>query len=128
MEVRLIHPWFPGLFTDTSEHIIFTSSVFHFVVVGSVRVIKLIYASFLAHVKIVYRVVSYCMRVDHHCRWLGSRVVSVLESGAEGPGFKSQSGKSSANCSHPLCLCSPSSEIGSSPLKGWEGHCRPGGK
>ena len=23
--------------------------------------------------------------------WLGSRVVSVLESGAEGPGFKSQS-------------------------------------
>jgi len=24
-------------------------------------------------------------------RWLGSRVVSVLDSGAEGPGFKSQS-------------------------------------
>ena len=26
-----------------------------------------------------------------HPRWLGSRVVSVLDSGAEGPGFKSQS-------------------------------------
>ena len=26
-----------------------------------------------------------------HRRWLGSRVVSVLDSGAEGPGFKSQS-------------------------------------
>jgi len=24
------------------------------------------------------------------CRWLGSRVVSVLDSGAVGPGFKSQ--------------------------------------
>ena len=33
-----------------------------------------------------------------------------------------------ALCSHPLCLCSPSSEIGSSPLKGCEGNCRPGGK
>jgi len=62
--------------------------------------------------------------------WLGSRVVSVLDSGAEGPGFKSQSrrcrltvlGKLS-NCSHTSCLCSPSSEIGSSPLKGCEGNC-----
>jgi len=26
----------------------------------------------------------------------------------------------SPNCSHPLCLCSPSSKIGSSPLKGCE--------
>jgi len=26
-----------------------------------------------------------------HVRWLGSRVVSVLDSGAEGPGFKSKS-------------------------------------
>jgi len=56
-------------------------------------------------------------------RWLGSRVVSVLDSGAEGPEFKSQSRRCrvtvlEANCSHPLCLCSPSSKIGSSPLKG----------
>jgi len=29
---------------------------------------------------------------------------------------------------YTLCLCSPSSEIGSSPLKGCEGKCRPGGK
>ena len=55
--------------------------------------------------------------------WLGSRVVSVLDSGAEGPGFKSQPRRcwvtvfGQANCSHPLCLCSPSSKIGSSPLK-----------
>jgi len=33
-----------------------------------------------------------------------------------------------ANCSHPLCLCPPSSKIGSSPLKGCGGNCRPGGK
>jgi len=33
-----------------------------------------------------------------------------------------------ANCSHPLCLCSPSSEIGSSPLKGCGDNCRPCGK
>jgi len=33
-----------------------------------------------------------------------------------------------ANCSHPSCLCSPSSEIGSSPLKGCEGNCGHGGK
>ena len=35
---------------------------------------------------------------------------------------------SCANCSHPLCLCSPNSEIDSSPLKGCEGNCGPGGK
>ena len=33
-----------------------------------------------------------------------------------------------ANCSHPSCLCSPSSEIDSNHLKGCEGNCRPGGK
>ena len=55
---------------------------------------------------------------------VGSRVVSVLDSGAEGPGFKSQPRRCRvANCSHPLCLCSPSSEIGSSPLKGCGGNC-----
>ena len=59
-----------------------------------------------------------------HYGWLGSRVVSVLDSGAEGPWFKSQPQR----CSHPLCLCSPSSKIGSSPLKGCGGNCRPGGK
>jgi len=29
--------------------------------------------------------------------------------------------------SHPSCLCSPSSETGSCPLKGCEGNCGPGG-
>jgi len=64
--------------------------------------------------------------------WLGSRVASVLDSGAEGPGFKSQPRRCRvtvlANCSHPLCLRSPSSEIGSSPLKRCGGNYRPGGK
>ena len=32
------------------------------------------------------------------------------------------------NCSNPSCLCSPSSEIDSSPLKGCDGNCGPGGK
>ena len=52
--------------------------------------------------------------------WLGSRVVSVLDSGAEGPGFKSQPRRCRVTVlgSHPLCLCSPNSKIGSSPLKG----------
>ena len=33
-----------------------------------------------------------------------------------------------ANCSHPSCLCSPNSKIGSSSLKGCGGNCGPGGK
>ena len=52
---------FPGLFTDTSEHIRFYFLVllfFHFLVFGSVRQIKLTYASFWAHVKIASRIVS----------------------------------------------------------------------
>ena len=31
-------------------------------------------------------------------------------------------------CSHPSCLCSPNSKIGSSLVKGCGGNCRPGGK
>ena len=31
-----------------------------------------------------------CFWLSVYCGWLGSRVVSVLDSGAEGPGFKSQ--------------------------------------
>ena len=64
--------------------------------------------------------------------WLGSRVVSMLDSGAEGPGFKSQAQRCRVTvlgkCSHPSCHCSPSSEIGSSRLNGCEGNCGPGGK
>ena len=46
--------------------------------------------------------------------WLGSRVVSVLDSGTEGPGFKSQLRRCRVTvlCSHL------SSKIGSSPLQG----------
>ena len=35
--------------------------------------------------------------------WLGSRVVSVLDTGAEGPGFKSQSGNSLRQTVHTHC-------------------------
>ena len=31
-----------------------------------------------------------------------------------------------SHCSHPSCLCLPSSEISSSPVKGCEGNCRSG--
>jgi len=45
-----------------------------------------------AATKLVHFVVKCSFFVFHsHLRWLGSRVVSVLDSGAEGPGFKSQS-------------------------------------
>jgi len=68
----------------------------------------------------------------HSLGWLGSRVVSVLDSGAERPGFKSQSRRCRETLLGkrftPTVLCSPSSKIGSSPLKGCGGDCRPGGK
>jgi len=66
-------------------------------------------------------------RFIHTCNtygWLGSRLVSVLDSGAEGPGYKSQSRRCRVTVLGklftPICLCSPSSETGSSPLKGCE--------
>ena len=66
------------------------------------------------------------------CGWLGSRVVSVLDSGAEGPGFKSQPRRCRVTVLGklftPMCLCSLSSETGSSPLKGCGSNHRPGGK
>ena len=64
--------------------------------------------------------------------WLGSRMVSLLDSSAEGPGFKSQPRRCwitvLGKLFTPIVLCSPSSEIGSSPLKGCGGNRRPGGK
>ena len=65
-------------------------------------------------------------------KWLGSRVVSVLDSGAEGPGSKSEQRRCRATVLGklftPIVPFLSSSEIGSSPLKGCEGNCRPGGK
>ena len=62
-------------------------------------------------------------------RWLGSRVVSVLDSGAEGPGFKSQPRRCRVTVLGklftPIVPLLPSSEIGSSPLKGCDGNCKP---
>jgi len=45
----------------------------------------------------------HCITQTHHEGWLGSRVVSVLDSGAEGPGFKSQSGNSLRQTVHTHC-------------------------
>ena len=69
-----------------------------------------------------------CIPLITRFRWLGSRVVSVLDSGAVGPGFKSQPQRCRLTVLGKLCVCSLSSEIGSSPLKGCEGNCRPAGK
>ena len=59
---------FPGLFTATLEHIrflLFSFSVFHFLVFGSVWQIMLTYVSFWAYIKIASRTVSYI--VKQHC-------------------------------------------------------------
>ena len=64
--------------------------------------------------------------------WLCSRVARVLDSGAEGPGFKLQPcccrvtvlGKLFT----PIVTLFTKQRIGSSPLKGCKGNCRPGGK
>ena len=66
------------------------------------------------------------------CRrgWLDSRVVSVLDSGAVGPGFKSQPRRCRVTVLGKLFtpIVPLFTEIGSSPLKGCDGNCRPGGK
>jgi len=54
-------------------------------------------------------------------------VVSVLDSGAEGPGFKSQPRRCRVTVLGKL-LTPIVSKIGSSPLTGCEGNCGPGGK
>ena len=65
--------------------------------------------------------------------WLGSRVVSVLDSGIEGPGFKSQPRRCRVTVLGKLFtpivhLFTKQQNWYSSPLKGCGGNCRPGGK
>jgi len=59
-------------------------------------------------------------------------VVSVLDSGAEGPEFKSQSRRCRVTVLGklftPIVLLFTKQQNGSSLLKGCEGNCRPGGK
>ena len=67
------------------------------------------------------------------CGSLGSRVVSVLDSGAEGPGFKSQSRRCRVavlgKLSTPIVpLFTKQRNWYSSPVKGRGGNCRPGEK
>ena len=79
---------------------------------------------------------SACLKskVDSRYRgWLGSRVVSVLDSGAVGPEFKSQPRRCRVTVLGKLFtsivpLFTKHSKTGSSPLKGCGGNCRPGGK
>ena len=60
---------------------------------------------------------------------LGSRVVSVLDSVAEGPGFKLQPGNSLRQTVTPIVpLFTNQRNWYSSPLKGYGVNCRPGGK
>ena len=61
------------------------------------------------------------------------RVVSMLDSGAVGHGFKSQPRRCRVTVSGKLFtlivpLFTMGSEIGCSPLRGCEGNFRPGGK
>ena len=64
--------------------------------------------------------------------WLGSRVVSLLDSGAEGPEFKSQPRRYRVTVLGklftPIVPLFTKQEIDSSPLKGCVGDCGPGGK
>ena len=61
--------------------------------------------------------------------WLGRRVVSVLDSGAEGPGFKSQSRRCRVTVLGklftPIVPLVTMQQNGSSPLKDCGGNCRP---
>ena len=75
---------------------------------------------------------GYYMRPIGTDGWLSSRVVSVLDSGAEGPGFKSQSRRCRVTVLGklftPIVPLFIKHQIGSSPLKGCGGNGRPGGK
>ena len=62
----------------------------------------------------------------HVNTWLGSRVVSMLDSGAEGPGFKSQPQRCRLTVLGKLCtpivpLFTKQQNCGTSPFKVYEG-------
>ena len=89
---------FPRLFTVISEHVCFLVLVFlflDFLVVGSVRQIKLTHVGFRAHVKIASRIVSYSLpRVQRHC---GSSCSGLADSasncGVRRPRFEAHCGR-----------------------------------
>ena len=60
----------------------------------------------------VSTVKDFGITIDLHLDWLGTRVVSVLDSVAEGPGFKSQPRRCRVAVLGKLftSICSPSSE------------------
>ena len=63
---------------------------------------------------------------------VGSRLVSALDSGAEGPGFKSQSQRCRVavlgKLFTPIVPLFIKQQNGSSPIKDCGGNCRPDGK
>jgi len=64
--------------------------------------------------------------------WFGSRVISVLDLGAEGPGFISQPRRCRVivlgKLFTPIVPVFAKQQNGSNSLKGCEGNCRPGRK
>jgi len=66
--------------------------------------------------------------LTNYVGWLGSRVVSVLDSCAEGPGFKSQPRRCQVLGKSLTPIVPLFSESESSPLKGCGSNCKPGGK
>ena len=88
--------------------------------------------SHLVDCNFIARVLFY-QSYRHLRGWLSSRAVIVLDLGAEGPGFKSQSRRCRVTVLGKLFtpivpLFTPSSKIGSRPFKGCGGNCVPGGK
>ena len=70
--------------------------------------------------------------IKNYSGWIGSRVVSVLDSGAEGPGFKSQSRRCRVTVLGklftPIVPLFTKQRTWYKPFKGCGGNCRPDGK
>ena len=70
--------------------------------------------------------------IKNYSGWIGSRVVSVLDAGAEGPGFKSQSRRCRVTVLGklftPIVPLFTKQRTWYKPFKGCGGNCRPDGK
>jgi len=77
---------------------------------------------------IQYKLGSTSAFINSRLDWMGGSVAEWLACWTQARKGLGSHCSRDANCSHPLCLCLPSSKIGSSPLKGCGGNCRPGGK
>jgi len=67
--------------------------------------------------------------IAHHCiGWLGSRVVSMLDSAQKGLGSNRSHDAVGNSLRQTVHTVYQAAKIGSSPLKGCEDNCRPGKK